>query len=194
MRGLLALVCLGFSLSATAQTLEFTATTVTGAGSVIPELTWNTTPAADECEASGAWSGPKSGSGTETLPAITSSATYNLACTWFGGSVTLTWTLPTQNTDGSALTDLSGIKIYYGNAAGGPYPNEIDLPGAPTTHTIPTVPPGEWYFVSTAYNANDVESDRSNEATKTVTGDVVTETVGITVNPKPQPPSDLSMI
>ena len=34
------------------------------------------------------------------------------------GSVTLSWTPPLTNSDGSALTTLAGYKIYYGRSAG----------------------------------------------------------------------------
>ena len=34
------------------------------------------------------------------------------------GSITLSWTAPTENEDGSALTDLAAYKIYYGTSPG----------------------------------------------------------------------------
>jgi len=33
------------------------------------------------------------------------------------GNATISWTPPTQNVDGTALTDLAGYKIYYGTSA-----------------------------------------------------------------------------
>ncbi len=33
------------------------------------------------------------------------------------GSVTLSWYPPTQNADGSPLTDLAGYRVYYGHSA-----------------------------------------------------------------------------
>ncbi|HEX5419595.1 MAG TPA: putative Ig domain-containing protein, partial [Gammaproteobacteria bacterium] len=52
------------------------------------------------------------------------------------GSATLTWTAPTQRTDGTALTNLAGYKIYWGQQAGS-YTNEVTLgnPGL-TTYVI----------------------------------------------------------
>ena len=47
-------------------------------GVATPTLTWSTSPAASSCVASGQWSGEKGAAGSETLPAITESATYNL--------------------------------------------------------------------------------------------------------------------
>lgn len=87
------------------------------------------------------------------------------------GEAELTWSAPTQNTDGSPLTDLAGFKLYMGTTPGGPYPVSIDIadPTA-TTFTVPNLSEGTYYFVSTAYNSADPvqESDFSNEATKTI--------------------------
>lgn len=84
------------------------------------------------------------------------------------GSATLSWTAPTQNDDGSVLTDLAGYKIYYGTATGS-YQNtvRIDNPGL-VTYVVDNLTPDTYYFVSTAFNSNGVESVFSNEAVKTV--------------------------
>ncbi len=84
------------------------------------------------------------------------------------GSVTLSWTPPTENTDGTALTDLAGYRIYWGTTSGS-YPNSvtIDNPGV-TTYLVENLSPGTYEFVATSYNASGVESDYSAPATKTV--------------------------
>ena len=84
------------------------------------------------------------------------------------GSVTLSWTPPTSNTDGTPLTDLMGYRIYYGTSPG-TYPNEVPVnnPGL-TTFVVENLSPNTYYFVSTSINDADVESDFSNEAVKTV--------------------------
>lgn len=84
------------------------------------------------------------------------------------GSATLSWQAPTQNTDGTALTDLASYKIYYGTSAGN-YPNQItiDNPGL-TTYVVENLPADTYYFVSTAINSSGVESNYSNVATKVV--------------------------
>jgi hypothetical protein len=78
------------------------------------------------------------------------------------GSITLQWDAPTQNTDGTALTDLAGYKMYYGLSTGN-YPNEIviDNPGT-TTYVVDNLGPNTYYFVSTALNSQEVESTFSN--------------------------------
>lgn len=180
------------TFAAAQNSITFTAETTTGVESVVPVLTWSTEPAADNCQASGDWSGAKGAAGTETLPAITSSATYNLDCTWSDTAVTLSWVAPTQNTDGSALTDLDGYMIYYGTVDGGPYINSQLVDPTVTTYVIEPLSAGTWHFVATAVNARGVESDFTNQASKVLGDTAEQRSVGITVNPKPNPPSPLT--
>lgn len=52
---------------------------------------------------------------TNGLGVIGTSNITNIAVACVGtGSATLSWSKPTQNTDGSNLTDLAGYMIYYG--------------------------------------------------------------------------------
>ena len=84
------------------------------------------------------------------------------------GSATLSWTPPTQNSDGSPLTDLAGYKIYYGNESGNYQTSiQIDNPGI-ATYVVENLTPNTYYFVSTAFNFDAVESAFSNEAVKVV--------------------------
>ena len=185
---------LGFwTCQASAQNIiQFTADVTSGVETVVPVLTWDTIPLADDCTASGDWSGSKGPSGTETLPAISGSATYNIQCDWLDASALLTWTIPTTNTDGTAYTDPKGFKVYYDMTQGGPYVNINDIANpTASTHIVAPLIPGTWFFVVTAYNQNDVESDVSNEAMKILGLTTETESVGITVNPKPASPEDL---
>ena len=84
------------------------------------------------------------------------------------GSMTLTWTAPTQNAYGSVLTDLAGYKIYYGTTPGN-YTNQvrIDNPSV-TTYLIENLLPNTYYVVATALNSLGVESRYSSMAAKTV--------------------------
>lgn len=84
------------------------------------------------------------------------------------GTAILSWAAPTLNEDGSALTDLSGYKIYYGLSQG-IYPNQILVsnPGI-TTYVIDNLSPNTYFFVSTAINSLGIESNFSNVASKTV--------------------------
>jgi hypothetical protein len=66
------------------------------------------------------------------------------------------------------LTDLSGYRIYWGSSPGN-YPNSVtvDNPGL-SSYVIENLTPGTWEFVTTAINADGVESDFSNAASKTI--------------------------
>lgn len=79
------------------------------------------------------------------------------------GNVAVHWTPPTQNQDGTAITDLGGFRIRYGTDPGS-YANVITIanPGI-TSHVIQNLAPDQYYFVFTAYNANGVESAYSQE-------------------------------
>ena len=84
------------------------------------------------------------------------------------GSVTLNWTPPTENEDGTMLVDLAGYKIYWGTSAGS-YPNSVTINNASiSTYVIDNLAPGTYEFVATSFNAAGVESTFSNPATKIV--------------------------
>ncbi len=84
------------------------------------------------------------------------------------GSASLSWTAPTQNEDGSTLTDLSGYKIYYGTSSRN-YSNEIRIDNASvTTYLVENLTPDTYFFAATAFNTAGVESRFSGETIKTV--------------------------
>ena len=146
-------------------------------------LSWNSTNA-DACTASGDWSGNKDLSGTETIASIADDSLFTLVCSGPGGTASntanvtivvsnsgtalLSWVPPTENTDGSPLTDLAGYKIYYGTSSGD-YPNvvTIDNPGL-TSFLVENLGTATWYFVMTSFNTSDIESDYSFEVSKTI--------------------------
>lgn len=73
----------------------------------------------------------------------------------------LSWTAPTANTDGTPLTDLSGYRIYYGNAPDA-LTQQVTISNADTTqYVVSNLSPGAWYFAVKAYNSADAESDLS---------------------------------
>ena len=83
------------------------------------------------------------------------------------GAVTLSWTAPTQNTDGSALTDLAGYYIYYGTP-GGQATQTLQLPPSATSVVLPNLSQGTWYFGTMAYNASGATSGLSGVASATI--------------------------
>jgi hypothetical protein len=84
------------------------------------------------------------------------------------GSVTLNWTPPTQNEDGSPLTDLAGYRFYWGTTPGS-YTNSVTLnnPGL-TSYVVDNLASGSYAFVATSFNRAGVESAYSNTAVKVV--------------------------
>jgi len=83
-------------------------------------------------------------------------------------AVSLSWLPPTENTNGSALTDLTGYTIYYGTQSQN-YTSQIQVtnPGL-TTYVVDNLPPGTYYFAVTATASNGLQSGYSPEVTATV--------------------------
>jgi len=82
--------------------------------------------------------------------------------------MTLSWTPPTQNSDGSVLTDLAGYNIYFGSSQGN-YPNRVGIDNQSiSTYVIENLLPDTYYVVATSLNSQGVESTYSNVAVKTV--------------------------
>lgn len=104
----------------------------------------------------------------ETVNDVSRKRTQTIVTGPVVGSVTLNWAAPTQNEDGSALTDLAGYKIYWGTTPGN-YPNSVTIsdPDA-TTYVVDNLTPGTYEFVATSFNTSDLESSYSAPATKVV--------------------------
>jgi hypothetical protein len=84
------------------------------------------------------------------------------------GSVTLNWTAPTQNEDGTTLTDLAGYKLYWGTTPGN-YTESVTIENASVlTYVVENLAPGTYEFVATSFNTSGVESRYSGAATKIV--------------------------
>jgi len=84
------------------------------------------------------------------------------------GVATLSWTPPTQNSDGSALTNLAGYLITYGRDAGS-LDRSISLTNPSlSTFVVENLSAGTWYFAVAAVNAAGVSSAATNIASKTI--------------------------
>lgn len=164
----------------------------TGIETVTPTLTWNSNAAT--CEASGGWTGTKAPSGSETLPPINTTTTYGMLCSAADGSATLTWTPPTQYTNGNPLplADLGGFKAFYG-PQGNVAATTIDIPDRnATTYQITGLTAAEWEFAMTAYlnpTLGGIESDRTNSVFKVVQVPASSAQATATVQLKPNPPT-----
>lgn len=76
------------------------------------------------------------------------------------GEAVITWTAPTQNCDGTSLTNLAKYDLTYGQ-------KRSDLPLSPLSKTITGLTPGVWWFSLAAVNAVG-ESSQFVTATKTI--------------------------
>jgi hypothetical protein len=84
------------------------------------------------------------------------------------GSVSLSWTAPIKNTDGSALTNLAGFRVYYGTTPGS-YTRSVQLP-SPNLRSvvIEDLTTARWYFTVKAYTTTGVESAFSGSVSKLI--------------------------
>lgn len=85
------------------------------------------------------------------------------------GTAALAWNPPTQNTDGSSVSNLGGYTIYYGTS-----PNELTnkiqvTNSGLTSYTVSGLGAGTHYFGITAYTSAGVESEMSSIGSKTIT-------------------------
>jgi hypothetical protein len=84
------------------------------------------------------------------------------------GNATLSWTAPTENTDGSVLVNLGGYVIHYGTVANDLTSSiTISNPGL-TTYVVDNLAAGTYYFTLSATTTGGVQSVASNEASVTI--------------------------
>lgn len=106
------------------------------------------------------------GKAITALPAFTITVTPGVSMGT--KAVTVAWTPPTKNDDGSELTDLSGYRIHYGNASKA-YTASIDVPNPGLSrYTMEQLPAGQYFIAVTAVNAEGIESEYSSEVTVTL--------------------------
>ena len=83
------------------------------------------------------------------------------------GTATLSWVAPTQNTDGTTLTDLAGYRIVYGTSASA-LSQSVQIANAGVTAYVLDLVPGIYYFAVKAYTSSGAESETSNVVSKVV--------------------------
>jgi hypothetical protein len=84
------------------------------------------------------------------------------------GSATLDWVAPTENTNGTPLTNLAGYRIYYGTSATA-LTQTVQIANPNTvTYEVTNLSPGTWYFSVRSYTTASVESNASAVASKTI--------------------------
>lgn len=84
------------------------------------------------------------------------------------GTASLSWSAPTTNSDGSALTDLAGYHIHYGTSASS-LTNEVNVASASAvSYQVSNLATGTWYFAVTSYTSSGLESSLSTVVSKTI--------------------------
>lgn len=84
------------------------------------------------------------------------------------GSATLSWLPPTENSDGTPLTNLAGYEIRYGLSRDAMSKVvSLDNPSL-SIYVLENLTSGTWYFAVLAVNAAGMTSPLSNVASKTI--------------------------
>jgi hypothetical protein len=77
-------------------------------------------------------------------------------------SITLAWDAPTENTDGSAITNLQGYEILYGTSASALTQKISISTTGQQNYVVENLSSGTWYFEVVAINAAGVQSGPSS--------------------------------
>ena len=102
------------------------------------------------------------GNGTESATLAAFSITVAM------GSASMSWTAPTENTNGTALTDLAGYTIYYGTSSGA-LTDSIQVANASAIgYVVGNLNSGTYYFEVSAYTTAGTQSARSSMGSKTI--------------------------
>jgi hypothetical protein len=84
------------------------------------------------------------------------------------GTAEVMWVPPTENTNGTALTDLAGYRIHYGTSASN-LSTVVQVASASlTSYTVPNLAAATWYFAISAYTTTGMESALSKTVSKTI--------------------------
>jgi hypothetical protein len=85
-----------------------------------------------------------------------------------GGTATLSWDAPTENTNGTPLRDLAGYTIFYGNSSAALTTSiEVADPTA-TKYVVSNLNPGTYYFAVAADASDGTQSKKSLVGSKTI--------------------------
>jgi hypothetical protein len=141
----------------------FTVTPTSGRAPLTVTVAWNV-PAGTACQAGGAWSGTKPAASSEQVALQAGTPSITLTCTRqtgppATGSAQLTWTAPTQNTDGSSYSDPAGYQLYSGTSTPPQVKTRLAAPGTVSRTFGGLAPNTIQYFAIAAVNAAGVEGE-----------------------------------
>lgn len=121
------------------------------------------------CNGSSSTSASDAAATGNTTGAVVTQSTSTSTPTTAAKSIDVTWTAPTANTNGSALTDLAGYTIHYGTNPSA-LSQSVDVPNAGASdQVVQGLTGGTWYFAVTAYTNTGLQSGYSSVVSKTIT-------------------------
>ncbi len=113
------------------------------------------------------------GSGTSTTTGGSSSTTAPPTTPPAGtpassSGLTFGWQAPTENSNGTPITNLAGYKIHYGTASQ-QYTQVVEVSNPSLSrYVMDSLSSGTYYFAITAYNSQGIESGLSGEVSTTL--------------------------
>jgi hypothetical protein len=84
------------------------------------------------------------------------------------GTASLSWTIPTQNADGTPLTDLAGFNVLYGQSPSNLSQVVTINDPKTSTYVVQQLSSGTWYFALVSVNSAGVQSSPTNVASLTI--------------------------
>ena len=110
-------------------------------------------------------SGSTTAGSTTTAGAAGSTAPTTLVA---GTSLTLGWVAPTQNSNGTPITELAGYKIHYGTTSQD-YTKVVAVSNPSISrYVLDSLASGTYFFAIAAYNSKGIESTLSGEISATL--------------------------
>jgi hypothetical protein len=100
------------------------------------------------------------GSASASIPAFSINVTTGFA--------KLTWSAPTENTDGTPLTDLAGYTIYYGTDPGEMTQTIMVAAASTNSYEVNNLSAGTYYFAVAANASDGTQSAQSSAGSKAV--------------------------
>jgi hypothetical protein len=102
------------------------------------------------------------------LGGTSQSSTGATGTTASNSTATLTWEVPTENTNGTPLTDLAGYTIVYGTTSDA-LDHSVQVTGSGTTsYVVQGLGQGTWYFAIMSNTSSGETSSLSNIQSATI--------------------------
>lgn len=189
-------ICLLIATPAHAQTAPSGALSASPASGVAPlnvNLAWSVsnTVGATPCTASGGWTGAKAATGSQAVT-VTAATTFSLKCDGVTETASFTWSPPTQNEDGTTLTDLASYKIYD-SRDGVNYGTPVTIPAPASTYSWPNLPAGLHYWKISSVSTSNGEGAATPSVQRTLLALSKSFSAGVTVTSPPKPPTGFTV-